>query len=67
MLLAKGCKDYMLNNKHYILSSGFFIKYPFLYDIIISSFTALYLVSLYLCMDISYEGLLLPLVNKLNL
>lgn len=66
MILAKLVKDYILSKKSYILSNKVFVKYPFLYDIIISFFTVLYVVSLCICMDICYEGLILPLVNKLK-
>lgn len=66
MLLAKVLKDYIIYNKDYILNKQIFIKYPFLYDILISFLTSIYILSLYTCMNITYEGLILPLLYKLH-
>lgn len=67
MLLAKQLKDYFSNNRDYFLSYKLFMKYPFLFDTIISLFSCIYLLSLYMCMDICYEGLIFPIVNKIKI
>ena len=65
MLLAKFSKDYILNNKDYILSNKVLMKYPFLYPILLSLFTAIYVLALYSCIGIIYEDLILPLLKIL--
>ena len=70
MLLSKLLKDYFINNMHYILSRKLFLIWPFLYDIVLGLLSALYIISLYSCMDVIYQGLIIPLgkviINKIN-
>ena len=65
MFLAKFFKDYVLSNKDNILNNKVFCKYPFLYDVMILFITAIYVGSFLICMDTIYEGLFLPLINKI--
>jgi hypothetical protein len=67
MVLAKLLKDYVLSKRDSILSNKIIIKYPFLYGIIISLLTAIYLLSLYTCVDIGYECLILPFIKKIKI
>ncbi len=67
MVLAKLLKDYVLSKRDSILNYKIIIKYPFLYGIIISLLTAIYLLSLYTCVGIGYECLILPFIKKIQI
>lgn len=51
-------------SKDYFISKKLFIEYPLLHNIILSFFSALYMLSLYYCTNIIYNSLILPLLMK---
>jgi len=63
MLLAKCLNDSIVNNK--ILNRKLFLEYSWLYNLVEGVLTALYLLSLYSCVDICYGSLILPLLKKI--
>lgn len=51
--------------KDNVIKNQMFVDYPLIHNTVISLLTALYMISLYSCMDISYESLILPLLKKM--